>query len=226
MQNRIEPPNLLSRVMTFVFAAMVVLLGVMGVTLYKMFPLNRPQVFFLTTTPKNNMTVTLTEMPTGDENFDDYKRAFILEYIKARNEIIPNTRVMQAKWGNGDTGYVNVWSTPEIYAAFTETDMWRIVMNNMANITGRCSVEFPSGAIKPRTDATNTYAVRFSHLCEDTDKQLTRQDYTIIIGLDLENNSETKWSERLSNPLGLRVSGYEIESGDGDPLDIPDQAQL
>ena len=52
MADRIEPPILLSRLMTFVFAAALVVVVVLVVTLAKMFPLNRPQIFFLTTQPR------------------------------------------------------------------------------------------------------------------------------------------------------------------------------
>jgi len=35
----------------------------------------------------------------------------------------------------------------------------------------------------------------------------------------MDNDTKLKWSERLDNPLGVRVSEYRIESGNGDPLD-------
>ena len=34
----------------------------------------------------------------------------------------------------------------------------------------------------------------------------------------MEDNATIKWSDRLDNPLGIRVSEYEIESENGDPL--------
>lgn len=49
MPDRVEPPVLISRLMTFVFATALVVLGALGLTLWQLFPLNRPQVFFLTT---------------------------------------------------------------------------------------------------------------------------------------------------------------------------------
>ncbi len=217
LQNRITPPILMSRIMTFVFASMAVLLGVMGYTLYKMFPLNRPQVFFLTTTPRNDMTVKLMEMPVNDDNFDLYKRAFIREYIKARNEIVSNPKVMRMKWGNQDGGYVRIWSTKDVYDDFKETGMWRAIMSDMPGFDFKCPVEFETGAVQKRTD--NTYTVRFKYFCEGNNEQLTRKDYTIIIGLETDDNAAIKWTERLGNPLGLRVSEYRIESGNGDPLD-------
>ena len=114
MADRIEPPILLSRLMTFVFAAALVVVVVLVVTLAKMFPLNRPQIFFLTTQPRSDLEIRLYPMTPRDENVDIYKRSFIKEYIKARNEIIPNVGVMRRKWSNTDDGIVNMWSTPDV----------------------------------------------------------------------------------------------------------------
>ena len=50
-----------------------------------MYPLDRPQVFFLMSAPKNDLEVVLREMAPINENMDNYKRSFIREYIKARN---------------------------------------------------------------------------------------------------------------------------------------------
>ena len=97
VQNRVEPPILLPRLMTFVFATAIVVLAVMGITLYKMFPLNRPQVFFLRARPSHTLEVTVRDIVPTDENLDFYKRAFIREYIKARNEITPNIADMRKK---------------------------------------------------------------------------------------------------------------------------------
>ena len=80
MQNRIEPPVLVSRLMAFVLAMAVVVLVTMGYTIYKMFPLNRPQVFFLTSTLRADQEVHLVEMLPNSANFDEFKKAFVREY--------------------------------------------------------------------------------------------------------------------------------------------------
>ena len=95
MPERIEPPVLISRLMTFVMATALVVLGVLVWTLDKMFPLNRPQVFFLTSQNLTDKELTLTQMP---ENLDDYKKQFIREYVRERNEIVPDLAIMRAKW--------------------------------------------------------------------------------------------------------------------------------
>ena len=97
MQNRIEPPFLLSRTMTFVLATALVVLVALAITIYNMFPLNRPQVFFLTTTIHDNQDIKLVEMQPRDVNTDRYKQEFVREYIRHRNEILNNAKVMNKK---------------------------------------------------------------------------------------------------------------------------------
>ena len=220
MATRIEPPILLSRLLIFVFAGMLVVLGVLGVTLYNMYPLDRPQVFFLMTAPKNDLRVMLYEMiPNEDANLDNFKRSFIREYIRARNEIVPDAREMLTKWNNSIDGVVNSWSTPAVYSDFTKTNMWNAWMSGAPDFEFSCSVEFENGAIVQRNRDGTEFAVNFKYFCSDTDRQMDKKDYTIILRLDMSDGTGMKWSDRMNNPLGIRVSEYKIESGNGDPLD-------
>lgn len=215
VQTRVEPPILLSRILTFVVAEALVVLIVLGVTLYKMFPLNRPQVFFLTTVVRDELDVRLQELPPRDEYLETYRRGFIREYIKARNEIVKNPELMHKKW-NTD-GVVRKWSTDAVYADFIHTTMWDIIMNDMPEIDITCPVEFQPRAISPR--GNDTYTVEFRYFCADNNGQAYSKDYTIKVKLASDNASGAKWSARLDNPLGLRVAEYTIESNNGDPLD-------
>lgn len=218
MATRIEPPVLLSRLLVFVFAAMIVVLGVLGVTLYNMYPLDRPQVFFLMTAPQNNLDIVVAEMvPNDGDMLENFKRSFIREYIRARNEIVPDARIMREKWSNDDTGVVNAWSSPEIYNEFTKTNMWNAWMSGVPDFEFSCSVEFDNGAVSPRGD--DVWAVTFRYFCSDSNRQLDKKEYTIRIKLDATEDATIRWDERFNNPLGIRVSEYEIESGNGDPLD-------
>jgi type IV secretory pathway component VirB8 len=187
-----------------------------------MYPLNRTQIFFLTTQPRVDLEIRLSSLTPDAENLEVYKHAFIKEYIKARNEIIPNAGVMRRKWSAGADGTVYMWSTPEVYEQFTKTGMWTAYMNELPGFDFRCPVEFIG--IYPR--AENTYAINFRYFCTNSNGQddtetstiIVKKDYTIVLKLELENT--IKWTDRLQNPLGIRVSQYEIESGDGDPLDF------
>ena len=220
MQNRVEPPILISRLMTFVLATAMVVLVVMGVTLYKMFPLNHPQVFFLMTRPSHTLEVTLRDMVPADENLDIYKRAFVKEYIKARNEILPNINTMRDKWTNTPAAAVRAWSSDAIFSDFAQTRMWTALMNEIPGFELTCPVEFETGAITPR--GNDMYAVKFRWFCENSDGQVGAKDYTIVVRLESDTDATVKWVDRLNNPLGIRVTQYTVESVDGDKSDNTD----
>lgn len=222
MSDTIKPPVLLSRLLGFVCAAAIVMLAMLGFTLWRMFPLNRPQVFFLTTELRPDMDVRLYAMQTkSDEaHVAQYKEFFIKEYIKARNEISTNPNVMQRKWASDGTGVVSAWSDADVYADFQQTRLYNVLMRDGATINMTCTVEFPQGRLAPRKNGT-TYAVPFSHICTNNNGQATRKDYTIVVSIEEMGKDDTmKWGDRINNPLGVRVVGYEIESGNGDPLDM------
>lgn len=220
MPTRVEPPVLLSRLMMFVFASALVVLGVLGVTLWQMFPLNRPQVFFLTTQVKPDMEVRLYSMPPDNKYIEAYKTSFIKEYVKARNEITNKTSEMRRKWANSQDGVVNMWSTPDVYNGFTKTAMWNALMYSDAIIDMTCTVEFPPRPVTARRKDGLTYTVNFNYLCTNSNGQTSRKEYTIIVELEKEDNKVIEWSDRLNNPLGIHVKRYEIETGDGDPLNF------
>ena len=220
MQNRVEPPILISRLMTFVLATAMVVLVVMGITLYKMFPLNRPQVFFLTTQLSHRLEVTLQDMAPTSENLDRYKRYFIKEYIKARNEISSNINAMRKKWKNEPSATVRTWSSDAIFNDFAQTRMWTAIMNEIPGFELTCPVEFETGAITPR--GNDMYAVKFRWFCENSDGQVGAKDYTIVVRLESDTDATVKWADRLNNPLGIRVTQYTVESVDGDKSDNTD----
>ena len=218
VQDRVEPPVLMSRLLTFVFAAALVVLVAMAITVYNMFPLNRPQVFFLTTAVRDDLEVTLREMPAQDEFLDNYKKLFIREYMRARNEVSANSNVMSKKW-NGDNGVVRTWSNDDVYADFTQTDIWNEVMSDTPDYDQTCLVEFETGAINYLV-ADDAYQVKFRYICTNSSGLESQKDYIIKLRLSSEEAPQIKWSDRLETPLGLRVTEYSVMSGDGtDPLD-------
>lgn len=229
MKNRIEPPILISRLMTFVLAASLVVLGVLGFTIIKMFPLNRPEIFFLTTELRDNQTVKLVEMPADSSNFDFYKQNFIREYVRHRNDIFPNAKVMNKKW-NGVDGFIRLTSSDNVYNDFTNTSMFAAIAGGMPDFEFRCDTQF-EGAPKlmPRDDKTHDiYQVNIQYFCSNNTGRTPRKDYTIRIKLAADTEANVVWKDRISNPLGLRVEGYEVievrnqkneKIQTGDPLD-------
>lgn len=227
MQNRVEPPVLISRLMMFVLATALVVLGTLALTVKNLFPLSRPQIFFLTTDVRDDFDVKLTDMPAATQQLERYKGAFVREYIKHRNEVISNPKVMQLKW-NGENGFVKQTSTPAVYADFAKTGMFNAMMRDgMPGFDFMCSVSFTES---PDTDkiidtndgfrAVDAYLVRFRYACTDNKTgQTTPKMYTIKLKLVPDDEIQFKWRDRIDNPLGLRVSEYEVVAGDGDPLD-------
>lgn len=212
MQDRVEPPILLSRLLIFVFAGTVVVLFAMLLSLEKMFPLNRPQIFFLTSRPIDT-TVQLTEMPPTDENMEMYKRAFVMEYVRTRNEIEKNTSAMRKKWGNAD-GIMASWSSKPVYDEFLKTELYVALTNNYPGFEFVCPVNIKR--VIPLRE--NQYRVEMAYHCEDNNGQINQKNYTIRIGLSENPKQDMEWGDRMNNPLGLKVSEYTIENGEGDPL--------
>ncbi len=220
MQNRIEPPFLLSRVMTFVLATALVVLVALALTVYNMFPLNRPQVFFLTTTISENQDVRLVEMQPRSENTDRYKQEFVREYIRHRNEVFANANAMHKKW-NSENGIVRTMSTDDVYSEFVKTGLFGEVMSNdVPNIPVQCYITFDGAPMYLASESqdTDTYQIKFRYFCADSTGPVAQKDYTIKVKLLTQDGTLIKWADRIENPLGLKVVEYEIISGDGDPL--------
>ena len=156
-------------------------------------------------------------MPDG-EDLERYKRAFITEYIKNRNEIVPTVRTMKKNW-DGQNGVVKTTSTEDVFADFWNTSMYQEFLLNNANFDFSCSVEFPSGSVNRYTTDGSTYTVDFKWFCTNSYGQTDRKDYRIKITLVTDDVQSMKWADHMENPLGLRVAEYSVESGDGDPLD-------
>ncbi|MDW2994878.1 MAG: VirB8/TrbF family protein [Alphaproteobacteria bacterium] len=215
MQNRVKPPVLISRLLTFVLAMSLVVLGALVFTLDKMFPLNRPQIFFLTTTTRADQDIKLVQMPPKSEHLDIYKKSLVREYVKHRNEIRSNAKVMTKKWNSVD-GFVRNMSTDGVYTDFINTSAFNTIMNDTPSYNLQCDVFFDG---EPLPISKDTYQVTFRYFCKDSTRPATQKDYTIRIKIETQDNTKIKWANKIENPLGMRVSEYEIISENGDPLD-------
>lgn len=227
LQERIEPPILMSRLMTFVVATAVVVLGVLIVTFDKMFPLNRPQVFFLTSQNLADKELTLTEIP---ENLEIYKQQFVKEYVRERNEIVPDLAIMRAKWATDDNGIVKTRSTDAVFGQFTLTDMVNIVRRDLDEaFTIKCDVEYPaSNPVVPYANHRNTYLVSFTYVCNygPLGDMEYRYPYKLRVTLESNGQDAVRWAERMQNPLGIRVSGYEVIDSNNNALNLDENDPL
>lgn len=214
--NSIEPSKLLSRIIIFILASSFVSVIVLILAIVNIFPLEKTQLFFLTTETPKDIEVNITSFMPNKDNLETLKESFIKEYIKVRNEIVPDANFMRKKWSATNEGYVYLWSSENIFKSFTKTSMWNAYMNDKPDIEFNCPVEFTS--IKPWSSSDNTYAVSFRYFCSDINRQTLKKDYTILVKIEIEN--KLKWTERLQNPLGIKVVEYKIETGENDPLDF------
>lgn len=217
MQERIEPPVLLSRLLMFVFAGTAVVLFVMVMTLDKMFPLNRPEIFFITTKPESAATIRITEMPPSSASLDNFKQAFVLEYIRARNEVEKNVSIMRQRWSNPD-GIMATWSTEDVYEKFQTTALYRTLTTDYPDFDFSCHVDILKKPLPTNREKT-MYKVEFEYYCNGGQEQTQKKTYEVRVGLDMNPGGQVQWRERLGNPLGITVSKYIVESGAGDPLD-------
>lgn len=220
MSKVLEPPVLLSRGLTFVLATSVVVLATLGVTLFKMIPLERPEVFFvLNETSATNLTIKpMTPDDYDSTTIERYKRGFIREYIIARNTI-----------GDIDTTIdnwikiVKPWSSSKVYDDLKKTKIYKSTFDRQSFKS--CSVSFSN---KSREEAiidmkNGFYQVNFTWLCKNISGQHAQKSYKITLRIqsELEKSSSGLLGnlEKLrNNPLGIQITEYTAK-GSEDPLD-------
>lgn len=223
----VEPPVLMSRILTFVLATSVVVLGALAVTLIKMIPLERPEVFFLQapTRSVNIVIEPLSPDANNQEAIDNYEQGFIREYVIARNTLHPNYVITRNNWAQ----IIKPWSSNKVFSTFTNTTLYRDYMFSNRPPVLSCSVNFSNSNRDPaiiRTKSTSTtnneYIVNFAWICENSGGQTTQKNYKIRIKIqsDLDKNMSGTIDnlEKLGkNPLGIQVTEYEVQ-GSNDPL--------
>jgi type IV secretory pathway component VirB8 len=221
----IEPPVLLSRILTFVLATSVVVLGALVFTLVKMMPLERPEVFFLRT-PTRSANITIKPIvpdSSNKESIDLYQRGFVRQYVISRNTIENTPGVTRKNWSK----IVKPWSSPEVFAKLKKTSLYKEFADGEKIPNIKCDVDFSSpNNDKPilMTNKDGTYHVTFTWVCKNISGQTAQKDYKIRIRIksDLDEKISGTWEnlEKLrENPLGLQVVQYDVLNNRGDPLD-------
>ena len=225
MAKVLEPPVLLSRALTFVLATSVVVLVTLFITLFKMIPLERPEVFFvLNETRATNLTI----KPMTPDNYDgttidNYKRGFIREYVIARNTLLngQNSYITIDNWKN----VVKPWSSRKVYDTFTNTKIYKKYTFNEQSYEKPCDVFFSND---PKDEAivdmrNGYYQVNFTWICKNISGQSERKFYKITLRIQSELDKDSSGLlnniEKLrNNPLGIQVTEYTVMN-DEDPLD-------
>ena len=209
MAKVIEPPVLLSRTLTFVLAASIVVLTVLVFTLYKMAPLTRPEVFFLRQQSRVVNYVLDQENPKNVDNYAGYIEGFIRTYIIARNTLERPTSLTQNNWKS----IVLPWSSPKIYSKFQKTETYQMAISNrLRNMV--CWVDIKS--VTPLDNRLlSKWHISFVRHCKNSGGQQEQKSYMINIAIQsyLDNKSDNvlkSLKELRENPLGIRVIEYDV----------------
>ena len=223
MAKIVEPPVLMSRILTFVLSAAIVVLAVLVFTLAKMIPLERPEVFFLLT-PTRSTNVVIEPLETNSDNqraIEDYIQGFIREYVIARNTLNINATISKNNWSK----VVKPWSSNKVFSKFVSTILYKEYTLGEQAPKMSCSVNFPNtskdkAVVKIEND---TYNVKFIWICENIGGQSAQKNYKIQIKVqsDLDKKMSGVFDniEKLSvNPLGIQVTQYTVLDGKEDPL--------
>lgn len=224
MAKIVEPPVLLSRILTFVLATSVVVLGALVFTLWKMIPLERPEVFFLYT-PTRSANVIIDPLVPDANNKNAiyaYQKGFIREYVIARNKLSTQPGITRKNWSR----IVQPWSSQKVFSQFMKTRLYKDFALGEQLPTVSCSVNFtsPNNEDPVLRMSEDTYNVKFTWICENIGGQTTQKNYTIQIkiqsDLDKKTSGTLGYLEKLrDNPLGIQVVQYNVLDGRGDPLD-------
>lgn len=227
MAKIIQPPVLMSRILTFVLATSIVVLAVLVLSLTKMMPLERPEVFFLLTptTSVNTIIEPLVPNAMNEDALANYEEGFVREYIIMRNTLLPSAMLTKKNWSN----VVKTWSGNKVYSAFTRTALYKEYTSGDTIPSLSCSVNFPNtnkeqAVVKTNsTTKYNEYVVSFTWVCKNSGGQTPPKNYKIrlriqsVLDKDKSNTLENL-NKLRDNPLGTRVTEYTVLSGDGDPL--------
>ena len=141
MAKIVEPPVLTSRILAFMLAASVVVLGVLVVTLIKMVPLERPEVFFVSASSALS-NVSIKGMEPDAAMTRSYEEGFIREYIIARNTLYQNTETTRNNW----TRIVKPWSSSDVFANLTKTGLYRVYAKENQLQPIECNVQVAAEA--------------------------------------------------------------------------------
>ena len=224
----IKPPVLMSRILAFVLATSVVVLGTLVFVLVKMMPLERPEVFFVLNHTISVNTVIKPFVPdsTNDRALNDYEEGFVREYIIVRNTLYPNVALTRKNWAN----VIKPWSGNRVYGALTRTSIYGEYASGARTSMYSCSVNFTDtnkeqAVVKTgQTENYDEYTVTFTWVCENSGGQTTQKNYKIRLRIQSVLDEKSldaleKLNKLRDNPLGTRVVEYTILSGNGDPLD-------
>ena len=145
MAKVVEPQVLTSRILAFMLSASTVVLAVLVVTLFKMIPLERPEIFFVSASSSLS-NVSIKGMEPDAAMLKSYEEGFVREYIIARNTLYKNAEETRRNW----TKIVKPWSSDNVYSVMTKTELYRAYIQDNLSQMLECGVNFKGDVSQPR----------------------------------------------------------------------------
>ena len=203
----VEPPVLMSKTLTFVLAASVIVLTMLFVTLMNMAPLTRPEIFFLRYQSRTVDYVLEQPNPKGKDFKPEYLEGCVRAYVIARNTLEKQKRITIDKWNT----IVKSWSSPQVYSDFTKTDLYKNVMLSHRLPGIYCEIDFDKVT---SSNYDQVYHVVFNRICynQNNGRQIEQKSYKIDIEIQsyLKNIVSDNLEELRDNPLGIQITKYNV----------------
>lgn len=213
------------RIQLSVILFQTVALLVMAAALSSLTPLRRDIPYFVTVNPAHEQHIKVfpfrnTPEIEAQDSIENYAKAMAIRYVKLRHEVVPDSTVMNRRWGTGcldgpepkvddlDCGFMWLHSQPIVYTKFQQENTEAV--GAMIRDDIRRDVTFIG---EPRTIGEQLLEIRFSIKDTQTDRQgrpilLQQSEMSVYIWYDIKV-LRVEASQRYLNPWGFKVTKYE-----------------
>ena len=211
-----------SRVLLFLLILSICANFILVVAVSNLIPLQHLAPYLVTVGEKGDAVAEVKPLRFGTDQEELLGKSLAMRYVRMRHEILPDFEQMSRRWGKkclqeqvrpSDTtcGFVHEFSTPAVYADFfRKTDQDAISALIQDGITRRVTID-----LEPIELDRNVYEIRFSIEDSKRDERngepevIRRQKWIATVWVAFLQE-EKKYDHRFINPLGFRVTKYEL----------------
>ena len=180
-------------------------------------PLNRVEPYYLTFQNKSDQIVRIKDLNVkkndDDASYNLIEESLVREYIQLRHTVIPDINEMEKRWSSG--GLLRWISDDAVYRDFNDSEyvrmMSRIADQRYSQTVSISTVNLIHNPRHWQVDFETTEMIGEA-------RKPTTHKWTATIQIKPESmgkgSRELLYSDRLKNPLGLKVSHYVLRSSD------------
>lgn len=196
------------RILAIVCCALVLLVIALVALLASILPLKEKEAFFVFPAPRGDQMLRIEPMRKGATGYELATQVYVREYIVNRTTILTQASTMRDRWYQG--GYVQLRSSPEVYAAFTDE-----ANELIRKLKGRSVVRETVLVGDPVRIGDGYYQQDFD-LIDTEDGQETRRHWRALV-TTAYRVTEKRWEDRYINPFGFTVTGWSVSARDVQP---------